>query len=189
MTKKRHIKKPFFIPVEGERLVPSPSNILITDLYGKLPAEKNMVIGSYPDVWRRARQHDLFNVVFNNISFNQQSQDIYVLQLNTAIKNTLSMAHKSGQIALGLDAVLQDIQSNDVGCIIVSRDAGGADKKKLLNNPVSAKYCYEFGNKQELGALFHRRAQVYCSIKYGELAEKCSYFLRCSTRFHTYDAV
>ncbi len=175
--------------MEGERLVPSPAGMLIADLYGKLPAQHNIVIGAYPDVWRRAEQHHLFDTLFQNAEFNEQTKEIYISQLDTAIKNTLSMAHKSGQVALGLDAVLNDIEANDAGCVIMSRDAGGSDKKKLLGNPVTAKYCHEFGTKQELGALFHRRAQVYCSVKYGELAEKCSYFLRCSTRFHTYDAV
>jgi ribosomal protein L30E len=189
VSKKRHEKKRGFIPVEGERLVPSPSGVLVADILGKLPAEQYFVIGAYPEVWQKAIQHRLQDAFVDNMLLTETTLMQYRTQLRVAINNTISLALKSGACALGLEAVLNDIECRDAGCVIISSDAGGSDKKKLLGNPVTAKYCYEFGTKQELGRLVHRRAQVYLSIKHGALSEKCSYFLRCNTRFTAHDAV
>lgn len=177
-------------PLELIRCVQTPDNRVLADLHHELPSDKPLYLGAYPDVWQRAIKHDLATEWFGE---DVQMDATTVAQLQRsclqAVWNTLAMAHKSGACVLGLDLVMRALGERDTELVIIAKDAGGSDKKRLLNNPLTARYCHVFGERAELGAVFRRRAQVYLAVREGALAEKLTFFLRLHTRFNEHLAL
>ncbi len=141
-------------------------------------------------MWRRAVKHDLASSWFGEPTI-LDTQTLTQLQANLlkAITQTLALSHKSGSVILGLEAVLSALEERETELVILATDAGGSDKKKLLRNPLTARYCHEFSTRTELGGLFKRRAQVYLAVREGALAQKCTHYLRLYTRFNGCDAL
>ncbi len=170
-------------PADLLRCVQAPDGKLLVDWHGKLPSDKPLFLGAYPDVVRRALDHGLPEQWFNAHMVTEHFERHLRATLQTAIQETLAMLNKSGQCILGLEQVHAALDAGLSPIIVMAGDAGEAALKRLMVHPAVEHPPLRFATKEVLGKPFGRQGQVYVGLLPGKLTEKCAFFLRCNTRF------